>query len=89
MRASVESTRSRLAELLGDPGATDESILSQVEQVIASQDQLERRVAQHLVKIRHQLSADQQKQLMGLASESVRQRGNRWRGRERRLHDPG
>ncbi len=80
LRASADTARTRLAELLDNPEATDESILAQVEQVIASHDQLERRVAQHLMMIRHQLSPEQQKQLMGLASESVRQGGYRWRG---------
>lgn len=77
---SVSSARVKLAELLEDSKASDEAILAQVEQIIAIHDQFERRVAQHLLKIRQQLSADQQKQLMGLASESVRQGGYRWRG---------
>lgn len=77
---AVASDRAKLAELLDNPSANEEAILAQVEKVIATHDQLERRVAQHLLKIRSQLSPEQQKQLMGLASESVRQGGYRWRG---------
>jgi hypothetical protein len=80
LRQRADEDRGRLAELLSDQNAGDEVILAQVEKVIASHDQLERRVAQHLLKIRKQLTPDQQKQLMGLASDSVRQGGYRWRG---------
>lgn len=80
MKESVEAAREKLAELLDDTTASDEAILSQVETVILLHDQLERRVTQHLLKIRHQLTSDQQRKLMGLASESVRQGGHRWRG---------
>ena len=80
MSDALAKDRAQLADLLDNSTASDEAILAQVEKVIASHDQMERRAAQHLLKIRHQLSADQQKQLMGLASETVRQGGMRWRG---------
>lgn len=77
---ALAADRATLADLLEDPASRDEAILAQVEKVIVSHDQLERRVTQHLLKIRQHLTASQQKQLMGLASESVRQGGYRWRG---------
>lgn len=76
----LEKNRAHLADLLNNPATTDDTILGQVERVINARNQLERRAAQHLLAVRRQLTAEQQKKLMGLASESVRKGGFRWRG---------
>ena len=80
LAARLDRQRTELADLLDNPATTDAAILEQVDAVIATHDQLERRIAQHLVEIRHQLTADQQKRLMGIASANVRHGGYRWRG---------
>ena len=63
-----------LADLLAKPSTPKADILGQVEQVITTHNALERRVAQYLLVVRDHLSADQQKQLMGLCAKSVRNR---------------
>jgi hypothetical protein len=77
---TLDDERAALADLLDQPGATDEQVRAQVERVIVAHNALERRAAEHLLKVREQLSPSQQKQLMGLVSETVRHAGPRWRG---------
>ena len=72
LRADVCGTRDKLAGLLEDTQTPKQQILDQVELVIAAQDKLTRRVAQHLVAIRPLLTPDQQKQLMGMCASGVR-----------------
>lgn len=73
------------------PPATDQDILDQVERVIAAQDTLERRVAQHIVAVRGHLTPDQQKRLLGLCAKQVRKhRHQGWgRGYGRGMHRGG
>jgi len=76
----LDAARHRLAELLEDPGASDDQIMVQVERVITAHDALERRVARHVLAIRPHLSAEQQKRLMGLCAHGVRRCcGRPWR----------
>lgn len=75
---TLAAERNRFADLLDDANVSDQALLDQMEKVLAAQGALERRVAQHLIKIRHQLTPAQQKQVMGLASEKVRRGG--WHG---------
>lgn len=78
---TLTAERRKLADLLEAPASTDAQVLEQVERVIAAHDALERRVARHVLAIRPYLTADQQKRLMGLCANCVRQRGDHgWRG---------
>ena len=77
---TLDDERAALADLLDQPAATDAQVRAQVERVIVAHNALERRAAEHLLKVREQLSPGQQKQLMGLVSETVRHAGPRWRG---------
>ena len=72
LRADLCEKREALASLLENPQSPKERILGQVEQVIAAQDKLTRRVAEHLVAIRPLLTPEQQKQLMGTCASGVR-----------------
>jgi len=81
LKADLHASRLKLASLLEDPDATSDQITGQVETVIAAQDKLTRRVTKHLLAIRPILAAEQQKQLMGLCAEGVREAAQwRWRG---------
>ena len=71
--AALRKEREQLATLLEEPSTSDEQLLGQVERVIAAHDALERRVARYFVAVRHHLTADQQKQLLGQAASSVRE----------------
>ncbi|MBM4037182.1 MAG: periplasmic heavy metal sensor [Planctomycetes bacterium] len=72
LRTDLCEKREALAALLEDPQSPKDRILAQVEQVIAAQDTLTRRVAQHLVAIRPLLTPEQQKQLMGACASGMR-----------------
>ena len=82
LNAQLRQERETLAALLQEPSTPDSQLLRQVERVIAAHDALERRVARYVVAIRHRLTAEQQKRLLGLAASSVREAaGYRWRHR--------
>jgi Spy/CpxP family protein refolding chaperone len=81
LRNELAQARSELAAQLERTASTDAEILAQVERVITAHDALERRVAQHLVKLRPHLTVAQQKRLFDLCAEGVREAGGRrWRG---------
>lgn len=80
LSATLDRERAALADLLEDAASQDDQIRGQIERVIAAHNALERRVAEHVLKVRGQLTPEQQKQLMGLVSDTVRQAGPRWRG---------
>jgi hypothetical protein len=90
--AAMTAERDRLAKLL-ESAADDDAIMKQVEVVMTAHNEVERRVAQHLLRIRKHLTPQQQKRLMDLAAEGVRQRGYRWRrgqqGGNAETHGPG
>ena len=80
LRQTLETQRDQLASVMGDPQSSDAAILGQVERVIEAHNALERRVARHVVAVRSILTPQQQRQLMDLCAESVRQGGQqRWR----------
>jgi len=72
LRTDLCGKRDKLAGLLEDTQTPKQQILDQVELVIAAQDKLTRRVAEHLVTIRPLLTPQQQKQLMGMCASEVR-----------------
>ncbi len=67
----MQEARTRLAVVLEDATSSDEQITAHAEQLIAAHDDLERRIAKHLLAIRGLLTPEQAKQLMGLAASSV------------------
>jgi hypothetical protein len=79
LSTDLQAERLKLAALLDEPQTPNQAILSQVERVIATHDALERRVAGYVLAIRPHLTADQQKRLLGLCAEGVRQ-AHGWRG---------
>lgn len=72
LRADLCGQREKLAGLLEDTATPKQQILDQVELVIAAQEKLTRRVAEHLVTIRPLLTPQQQRQLMGMCASEVR-----------------
>ncbi len=68
--------------MLEDPAAWDESVLAQVDQVAATQKKLERRVVEHLLKVRKQLTPQQRKRLLEMVARGVRGKGMAWRRRQ-------
>lgn len=86
MEKSLVADRDKLASMLDDPGTGNPELEAQFERVIASHNALERRVAKHVLAIRPYLTAAQQKQLMGLCAQSVREAGRgrpSWAGQGR------
>jgi hypothetical protein len=73
LAGTLDQERDGLAALLEAVATPDQEILTQVERVIAAHDALERRVAAHVLAVRHHLTFDQQERLMGLCAASVRQ----------------
>ena len=73
--------REKLAGLLEDPATPDSTLMSQIERVIQAHNDLERRVARHVLAIRPHLSPSQQKRLLGICAQGVRRaacRRYRW-----------
>jgi len=91
--AQLRHEQEKLAALLEAISTPDEQILEQLERVIAAHAALERRVARYVLKIRHHLSPDQQRRLLGLCASGVRKAaGRQWRGsrqHEGRRRGPG
>ena len=75
LNKTLEYERTKLISLFETPGTSDEQILQQVEQVIAAHDSLERHVAKYVVGLRHSLTPQQQRRLMGLCAASMRGAG--------------
>lgn len=81
LQDELAQARADLAARLERTRSTNAEILDHVERVIAAHDALERRVAQHLVRLRPHLTVAQQKRLFDLCAEGVREAGGRrWRG---------
>jgi hypothetical protein len=76
LRATLAQKRADLAASLDDPNAPDEAIRAKLEALLAADANLERRVADYLLSVRHYLTADQQRKLFGLCAEGVRQGPN-------------
>lgn len=77
LTANLQGEREKLADLLDDPTSPNEQVMERVERVILAHNALERRVASHVLVIRPHLTAEQQKQLMGLCASGVRRAAGR------------
>jgi hypothetical protein len=79
LRQSLEKGRLELASLFEETSATDDALRRQVEATIEAHNRLERRIAEHLIKVRQHLTPAQQTQLFNLVAEGVRHcRQRRW-----------
>jgi hypothetical protein len=76
LNQGLENERTKLILLFETPGSSDEQILQQVERVIDAHDALERYVARYVVGLRHELTPQQQRRLMGLCAASMRGAGS-------------
>jgi len=72
-RHKLDGERLRLAGMLERPEVSDEALRAQFDAVIDAGNQLERLVAEHLIRIRPHLSGVQQQRLFGLCADTVRQ----------------
>lgn len=70
-----------LARIIEDPCTPEESILTQVENVITAHERLFRQVGDHVATLRLKLPAAQRERLMGLCAEVVRGPIGQGRGR--------
>ena len=73
LRAAVEDARTTLAALLEKPDASDKAIRDQVEVVITANAALQRRVMEHVLAIRDHLTPAQQRMLLNLCAQGLRQ----------------
>lgn len=99
LESELAAERETLAEMFEDPTTADETILEQVETVIAAHNALERRVSAYLLALRPHLTDAQRTKLFSQCAESVREAGGwRWRrgapqgndeGGQRRGRGPG
>jgi Spy/CpxP family protein refolding chaperone len=80
LRKELNLRREELAAALEDPNSAPDVIRGRVEAVIASSASLERRVTEYLLSVRDQLTPEQQKRLLSLCAQGIRQgAGWRWR----------
>ncbi len=80
LEAALAVERDQLATLFEDSDATDEVIAQQVEEVIAAHNQLERRVAKHLLALRPHLTDEQRAKLFQRCAKGIREAGGwRWK----------
>ncbi len=89
LRTGLATARASLASALEDPASSSEEIQSRVEAVIAAGNATDRRIVGYIVSVRSHLTPEQQKRLLGLCAQGVREgRGFCWRqgegGGERR-----
>jgi hypothetical protein len=79
LRQNLDESRLALASLFEKANASNEELHRQIEATIEAHNRLERRVADHLIKVRQHLTPAQQAQLFNLVAESVRHcRQRRW-----------
>jgi Spy/CpxP family protein refolding chaperone len=88
IRGELANRKLALANLLDDPKTSDEQVLASLEEVIAASNTLERRTAQYLLSVRRHLTPEQQKQLLSLCAEEVRQGRRYQRGRRQDSLEP-
>ncbi|WP_428937733.1 hypothetical protein [Fontivita pretiosa] len=95
LREQLNTRRNELAATLEQTDSSDELIRQRVEAVIAASADLERRVTEHLLTIRDHLTPQQQKRLLDLCAQGLRQRGGHgpgpggWRWRQSSEGGPG
>ncbi len=66
LRDALLAERTKLLALFENPQSTDESLLQQIDQLILSHSEIERRIAKHVLVLRPYLTVEQQKWLIGL-----------------------
>ncbi len=91
LRIQVHELRQQLANLFEAADSSDEDIRAAVERIIEARSTLERRVTEHLLVVRTELTAEQQKRLFDICAEGLRGGpGKGWgRGRGGRGHGGG
>ena len=77
LAAALDAEQEKLATLLEDPGSNRETTMAQVETMMIAHNNLERRVAEHVLEVREHLTPEQRKKLMGLMAQRVRVTQNR------------
>lgn len=77
LAAKLDAEQEKLAGLLENPDSAREETMVQVETMMVAHNDLERRVAEHVLEVREHLTPDQRKKLMGLMAERVRVTQNR------------
>jgi Spy/CpxP family protein refolding chaperone len=77
LAAKLDAEQENLATLLEDPNSEREATMAQVETMMIAHNNLERRVAEHVLEVREHLTPEQRKKLMGLMAQRVRVTQNR------------
>lgn len=72
LRNTLLAERETLLNMFEDPQIENETLLEQINQLISSHSQVERRLAQHLLILRPHLNVEQQKWLIGLCKHRGR-----------------
>jgi Spy/CpxP family protein refolding chaperone len=75
LRNNVWAERQSLATMLQAADAKEADVLAQVDRVSASENALQRRVTQHILRLRAGLTPEQQQNLMGLCANAVSGQG--------------
>jgi hypothetical protein len=79
LREALAAKRALLAGALDDADASPEAVRARLEEVLAAQAAIERRVTDYLLSVRDHLTSAQRRELFGLCAEEVRQgRGWQW-----------
>ena len=81
LRDTLANERARLITLFENIETSDEDLRQQIEVVIDAHNQVERRVADYLITVRHHLTPAQQQRLFSLCADNIRYcwREQRWR----------
>jgi len=72
LRSGLDEARKNLVLAFENPSISDDNLDQRFERVFEAHDLLERRVAGHLILVRHHLSLEDQKRLFGLCAENIR-----------------
>jgi Spy/CpxP family protein refolding chaperone len=75
LRQDLQTRRSELAQAIEDPKSSDALIRGRVDAAIEADHALERRITEHLLTVRQQLTPEQQQRLFSLAAEGIRRGG--------------
>jgi Spy/CpxP family protein refolding chaperone len=80
LKGHMTQAREALAKTLEDPNASDQTVMEHVDRVAEAHHRLERRAAEHLLKIRGLLTPEQRAKLLDAAASAVRQVSGPWAG---------
>ena len=69
--SNLQSLQNSLASVIEDPCTPDEIVLEHVDEVIDAHEHLIRRVGEHVVRLRNELSENNRERLMQLCAEAV------------------